>query len=844
MSTVDENGNYALAMPEYQHQPLDFETDEQRFLILHPCFGDKKNDDNHVRCSLVKQSLVDADPFIAVKNSRGYRLLTLPIEIDGKALLVPAAVEAFLRYYRDSQEPIRLWIRNICLVEPDQQERTTYWTRDFVDTMYALASDVVDMNEYLAKMVDHGENVQVYNSKYYARQRRWNEINKSLPGPIVFPNRLGFRPSPDQLMDYYPYAPLDVVADEIRVLAVAPAKDPAAPLVTGMSHCLFYDTFYHALSYTWGSSEETSTITLNGQLVKVRQSLELALRALRSATSDVDIWIDALCIDQSNLQERNRQLARIEKVYDNASIVVSYVGEPDEDSDKALDFMLAMQMPMARHDENGNWTFSRETDLAAVPALCAALYRFLSRPYFQRIWILQELSVATVNSVMCGKRVDITFEQLYRASSNLASMLDQDHKLAREVDASYYHKQDAATDPLAYITKIFLFKTLISKGQSTAVSTLMRTAQYYNDAWKDNSPGYLDCLIWSRDFGATDAHDKIFALWNLATDTDGLEYSMNYADSVAQSYTDFVKAWSKQHGSLDIIAAAERTDRSAHFYADAASWCPDWSAPSTASSLLRKERLPNLVWPGKLVGKLYAADGGVKQTAQEFFTFHGDTLHATGLILDRIKLVFDETEDAPTSSTSASTIQPAFTRDGQLGVQLLQHFHDHDLTTYPDVLQAYTAMRHGDVPSAWPTRIDHPDPDEKAGSSPDASHICILDRSRHVKRWDGGFEGGAAPEVIRHVLRGRLPFVSENGYMGLAPRWVGEQTERPWLLGILAGCSVPVMLLENEDGSYAFGGACFVQGWMEGEYFTQQLGVGDFAEFWSSVGQSGVLRIV
>ena len=74
--------------------------------------------------------------------------------------------------------------------------------------------------------------------------------------------------------------------------------------------------------------------------------------------------------------------------------------------------------------------------------------------------------------------------------------------------------------------------------------------------------------------------------------------------------------------------------------------------------------------------------------------------------------------------------------------------------------------------------------------------------------------------------------------MGLAPRWV----EKGWKLAILSKCTVPVLLVENEDGTYGFKGSVFVQGWMEGEVL-QELGL-NCEEAWEVLDNGGRLRIV
>jgi hypothetical protein len=128
--TVNEEGFREATLPAYEYSPLQDDLEEQRFLILHPCSGDKADPANHVKCDFDVRPLSSAEPYIAVKNARGYRKLQEPIELDGKSLLVSAALERFLRHYR------RSWVRYICLHEQDDHERERYWNRPFMESMY------------------------------------------------------------------------------------------------------------------------------------------------------------------------------------------------------------------------------------------------------------------------------------------------------------------------------------------------------------------------------------------------------------------------------------------------------------------------------------------------------------------------------------------------------------------------------------------------------------------------------------------------------------------------------------------------------------------------------------
>jgi hypothetical protein len=128
----------------------------------------------------------------------------------------------------------------------------------------------------------------------------------------------------------YPYLPLDTSVDTIRLLVLMPAPvNKESSNVDDRLHCqLIHSTFanpqdYIALSYSWGKDKRygNETISLNGTDFEVRENLYLALYYLRSKTSIV-IWVDAICIDQSNIEERNYQVSVMSLIYARAETVI------------------------------------------------------------------------------------------------------------------------------------------------------------------------------------------------------------------------------------------------------------------------------------------------------------------------------------------------------------------------------------------------------------------------------------------------------------------------------------------------------------------------------------------
>lgn len=834
-----DDGNRHLSLPAYKYQNL--QPEQLRFLTLLPCSADKNDAANHVKCTFTQSTLAEAaGTFVAVKNGRGYKRLQEAIEIEGEILLISVALENFLRHFRRNNEPVKLWVRYICLDQSNNNEIKKYWTRPFVEAVYESANEVVDMSTFNTELLDSHQILPVHDIQYGEWTKDWNGVPEGFQStlPNVFPMRLGQQPDMDNPKDIYKYVPLDVVTKEIRVLVLVNSEDPAALVVAHLAHCpIRCEVPYHALSYTWGDSQQTAELVVNGQRITVRKNLEVALRALRRPTKPVVIWADAICIDQSNPVERNRQLLRMADIYDGSFAVISYLGavEDGDDAELAYDFIPHLQDLIMRFDDEGHWIIGTKEERIGVdryPRLCGALYRLLTRPYFRRVWILQEVANASNLTLGCGNRFDYLFDKLDIAASNLQDMLRRDPELTEQIVTATPGLDKISDFELTYVRKLFYFRHLLSKGADAGPLSTM-------GGWlkmKNNSPGFLEAATLARDFEATDGHDKIFALWDLAQDKEDMDFTMSYAESIPRTFVDFTKAWIHQHASLDIIAAAEPFNDSNEFYKTVPTWTSDWTTRSSTSSLLRRESIPKkrMRFMRDLSGTLYSTDGAVKNGDfdKPLFELDDSTIHATGVVIDRLAGFFTLDNTSQITGKELTVYERFYT----IVHAFCEHYKTSEVCPYADPRQAAVAMLHGDVPSAWSPR----NKDTKHDEDEQMGYVCDPTKSRHVEPYAGSYSGIDAWDTVDAVLRGRALGITQKGYMFLLPQQPPQDSEDesgdgpPWLLAIVATCSTPVLLRQYEDGFHRLGGSVFVQGWMEGEVFADAMGAASPKEFWAS----------
>ncbi|KAG5743040.1 hypothetical protein H9Q70_014239 [Fusarium xylarioides] len=178
---------------------------------------------------------------------------------------------------------------------------------------------------------------------------------------------------------------------------------------------------YHALSYEWReASNDDPNITVNGHKVQIRRNLFDALRSIRKPTEDQKLWVDAICINQSNVDEKSEQVAMMGNTFTRAIGAITWLGPANDDSDLAMDLMsdakaLRASLPFFRKERNIvlsliiNWVRSLKLNLKGgsqsdikVSREAKALSSLFHRSYWRRVWIIQELYLAQSFVVWCG----------------------------------------------------------------------------------------------------------------------------------------------------------------------------------------------------------------------------------------------------------------------------------------------------------------------------------------------------------------------------------------------------------------------------------------------------------
>ncbi|KAH7069437.1 heterokaryon incompatibility protein-domain-containing protein [Paraphoma chrysanthemicola] len=180
---------------------------------------------------------------------------------------------------------------------------------------------------------------------------------------------------------YFEHQRLDPSKDEIRLVRLLPGTSSDDIQCELKVLELASAPSYIALSYVWGDAGFTRPIHVDGKLLQVRNNLFDFMSIYRNAEDDATgketwLWIDQLCIDQSNVQEKNHQVRLMSRIYKGSLSVVAWLG-CDQD-------LVAAATEFA---DTGEYE---------------CLEPIFHSRYFTRLWIVQEILLAPSLRVLCG----------------------------------------------------------------------------------------------------------------------------------------------------------------------------------------------------------------------------------------------------------------------------------------------------------------------------------------------------------------------------------------------------------------------------------------------------------
>jgi hypothetical protein len=215
-----------------------------------------------------------------------------------------------------------------------------------------------------------------------------------------------------------------------RLLILNPAFSRHAPLECHLrTFNLSSLPRYEALSYTWDRQKLSRNIKCNGSKLHVTPNVEAALKQLRRSFFRRKLWIDAICIDQNNLDERSSQVRLMDQIFHGASQVIVWLGEGDKSTTRAIRalkwwfplwklslVMFPFRYMKIRAFEKAKADFQSvllssphesrvsvaKTSLEEKDHKLYGLRQIVHHNWFRRIWTIQEIALAKKVVLRCG----------------------------------------------------------------------------------------------------------------------------------------------------------------------------------------------------------------------------------------------------------------------------------------------------------------------------------------------------------------------------------------------------------------------------------------------------------
>ncbi|PNY29044.1 Ankyrin and HET domain protein [Tolypocladium capitatum] len=441
----------------------------------------------------------------------------------------------------------------------------------------------------------------------------------------------------------YQYRPLR--QGEIRLLRLDPVRSPEQALSGSIVHHLLTNPTYHpgkdgkppylerpqsyeAVSYHWGSDPRTPhRLFINDgagrSLIRLTAALHTLLRRLALSDRERVLWADAICINQVSShanKEKGEQIQLMPDIYRIASRVQIYLGpaSPADDVPAALDLLATIADYSEYLDNSQHAAGEVGTALAQRRGLVLpppgdgrwpALRAFLRRPWFRRVWVIQEFVYATDVVVACGGH-DIDWRTLWLAAKaycdnrhlmfagykpDLVGQRTRDaFREAHEGARALQTITDLRMRAWGYMTPAYMILNLgdgkladfdgltirkdfnaIKQYEDMARSRLLKD-RASGESFPFGRPDMLDLLHRTNNFLATQPVDRLYGLLGLAEDAGHLEPVYSAEQTLAVVTARFAASFIRK-GRLAVVLATAGIRSEAPAAGDPPSWVPHWT---------------------------------------------------------------------------------------------------------------------------------------------------------------------------------------------------------------------------------------------------------------------------
>ncbi|KAJ4293099.1 hypothetical protein N0V90_008381 [Kalmusia sp. IMI 367209] len=323
----------------------------------------------------------------------------------------------------------------------------------------------------------------------------------------------------------------------------------------------------------------------------VTKNLLMALKQLRDERQNRTLWVDAICIDQVNIEERGQQVSLMKDIFQQSKRTVVWLGEEDGDSHCAMELIRHLAR-MSRERSAQNFCKSHESDY--IPPLYDPVWRafalLIQRPWFHRTWVVSEVSVA------------LDVQELLEA--------------------------------VQYAVGLGVF---IAYGGSTTYQAL-RLSETRAHFQQGQSPPLYEALLNNRSFLATDPRDKIYGVLSLASkgDVEAMGVQADYRLSVQELYKKITRSLLERPG-LDAFSASRA--QSNDLKSTLPSWITDWAASDPSVPLNSTDFLENGDSTSFISLDSLDYNSAASTTSSSAFDDSKNLLGLEGVLIDEVETV-------------------------------------------------------------------------------------------------------------------------------------------------------------------------------------------------------------
>ncbi|KAG7293453.1 hypothetical protein NEMBOFW57_003504 [Staphylotrichum longicolle] len=379
------------------------------------------------------------------------------------------------------------------------------------------------------------------------------------------------------------YPPLSSDKREIRLLHLEAGDGDAALQCRLSVASLDLNPSYEALSYCWGNG--TSQVLVDGHPVLIPRNLDAVLRRFRHSDRERILWADAICIDQSQTEERNAQVALMADIYSRCERCLIFLGNTREDDGlKGLEELLIALSKKHHLDQPDAPRIRSAFGITSIPLMFANRAQ-----WWGRIWVVQEVILAPQSLVVFGS-LEMPFSDLVRA----VEFLDE-----HDIGSAWAPSRDETDDLchcMDHIKVTFIWADLLAlrdhvyrllelarprpqadtNGASAAPTLAMQN--------QEESPDIVDVLLSVRHRHCTDSRDKIFGVLSLVRDWGSWKpLKADYAKAALQVFIEFAAQMlrSREYGPKALLLATGAGYPS-RALTGLPSWAPDWYQKGSA----------------------------------------------------------------------------------------------------------------------------------------------------------------------------------------------------------------------------------------------------------------------